>query len=234
MTRRKNSRILVAALALAATLAVAIGMAGQASKSIADSQAEIEKIVALLEADSFLEAAKPADALLAGGKVEAGAEAICGLAVLASGRIEAAKKILLHAVAREPENPEAHYGLGRLARIRNDSEAAVEHLRRGIESRRFYKQVCRQLWRTVYGRGMMAEIKEISGLVTARFRREGYPAPDWLANNLAHEVEKMQQQLRNQQQGGAEVARLQAEIQELRQAVRQLNARLDAQKHDQR
>ena len=55
-----------------------------------------------------------------------------------------------------------------------------------------------------------------------------------LADNLAHEAEKMQQQLRNQQQGGAEVARLQAELQELRQAVRQLNARLDAQSHDQR
>jgi hypothetical protein len=54
-----------------------------------------------------------------------------------------------------------------------------------------------------------------------------------LADNLAHEAERMQQQLRGQQ-GGAEVERLQAEIQELRQAVRQLNARLDEQHHDQR
>ena len=44
----------------------------------------------------------------------------------------------------------------------------------------------------------------------------------------------MQQPLRNSQQGVVEVADLQAEIQELRQGVRQLNARLDGQKHDQR
>jgi len=58
-----------------------------------------------------------------------------------------------------------------------------------------------------------------------------------LADNLAHEAEKMQQQMHNQpheRQGGGEVERLQAEIQELRQAVRQLNARLDGQKHEQR
>jgi hypothetical protein len=35
-------------------------------------------------------------------------------------------------------------------------------------------------------------------------------------------------------QGGAEFARLQAEIQELRQALRKLNARLDSQKAEQR
>ena len=55
--------------------------------------------------------------------------------------------------------------------------------------------------------------------------------PHEIAENLAREAEHMQQQL-HAQQGGAEVARLQAEIQELRQAVRKLNARLDERQHD--
>ena len=55
------------------------------------------------------------------------------------------------------------------------------------------------------------------------------------AERLAQEAEHMQQQLRMQAQGGgADVARLQAELQELRQAVRKLNARLDAQHREQR
>ena len=56
-----------------------------------------------------------------------------------------------------------------------------------------------------------------------------------IAENLAREAEHMQQQMHMQAQGGgAEVARLQAEIQELHQAVRKLNARLDEQRRDQR
>jgi hypothetical protein len=54
------------------------------------------------------------------------------------------------------------------------------------------------------------------------------------AERLAQEAEHMQQQMRMQAQGGGtEVARLQAEIQDLRQAVRRLNERLE-QKHEQR
>ena len=57
------------------------------------------------------------------------------------------------------------------------------------------------------------------------------------AQSLAHEADRMQQQMGNPPhapQGGPEVERLQAEIQELRQAVRKLNARLDGQNRDQR
>jgi predicted aspartyl protease len=149
------------------------------------AQDDAAKIAALIKADSFLAAAKLADGLLARGSLAPETEAICGLAVLKAGRVDAAEAILKRVEAKCPGLPEAALGLGLAARIRNDSAAAVARLRRGSESAGHYEEACRCLWRTAIERGVMDEIRATRDFLAERFKREGLPAPDWLSNGLA-------------------------------------------------
>lgn len=180
----------LAAAALYAVLAFPVGAAGQAPAPGHGAQTDLEKIVSLLKSDLFLEAAELADEALARGGNDAKTEAVCGLALLKAGRVEAAEAVLKRANARGFGLPDAALGLGRIARIRNDSAAAVPLLRCGIRSAWFYEEAGRQLWRTVMERGRLGEMKEAYGLIASRFEREGKPTPDWVVNGLGqlHEM----------------------------------------------
>jgi tetratricopeptide (TPR) repeat protein len=143
------------------------------------------RLEALLRADSFLDAGKLADEVLADPAAEAGARAVGGLAVLKTGRIAAAEAIFKRVLAGEPGNPEAHLGLGRIARIRNDPERAMRHLRRAVPSRAFFDEALRQLWRTAWDRGPVSELLEVYKTAEERYAREAKPLPSWFTNGLA-------------------------------------------------
>ena len=147
-------------------------------------QQGVDKLVSLLRDNSFREADKLAAKLLADPAADARTQAICGLAVLKAGRVREAEAIFDKVISLLPKNPEAHLGLGRIGRIRNDSDAAISHLRRAILSPAFYEEALRQLWRTTWDRGFVSELHEVYKLAEERYGRESKPLPSWFTNGL--------------------------------------------------
>ncbi len=143
------------------------------------------ELLSLLRGDSFLAAAKLADELLGDPDLSAEARALCGLAVLKAGRIAEAERILNRAVALRPDCPEAHLGLGRISRIRNDADAAISHYLRAVESDALYEEAFRQLWRTTWDRGRISELREVRALAAERYARDGQLLPTLISNGLA-------------------------------------------------
>jgi len=143
------------------------------------------KLATLIRENSFREADKLAATLLADPTLDAPTAALCGLAVLKAGRVAEAEAILNKAISGSPDNPEAHLGLGRIGRIRNDPDAAISHLRRAVPSAAFYEEALRQLWRTAWERGVVSDLDDIRKLAEARYGRESRPLPSWIANSLA-------------------------------------------------
>ena len=143
---------------------------------------DAEKLAALLRADSFREADRLASVILAGKTVDSRTMAVCGLAVLKAGRVEESETIFRKALSLAPDNPEAHLGLGRLAFIRNDVEAAISHFRRAVPSAGFYEEALRRLWRAAWDRGLVSEINEVRALAEKRLELESRPLPSFIAN----------------------------------------------------
>jgi tetratricopeptide (TPR) repeat protein len=154
-------------------------------KPAAGKQQEASSLRALLRSDSFLEAGKAADRLLVRRPQDPETKALCGLAVLKMGRIVEAEAIFLEVISRFPDNAEAHFGLGRIGRIRNDPETAVRHLRRAIPSTEFYDEALRQMWRASMDRGIVSELKEVFALAQERFEKDQKPLPSWLVNGFS-------------------------------------------------
>ena len=148
-------------------------------------QKGVNWLEALVLADSFRDAEKLAADVLADPATDARTRAVCGLAFLKAGRVEEAESIFRKVISLSPDNPEAHLGLGWIARIRNDPEAAMEHLRRAIPSRAFFEEALRQLWRTARDRGLVSELLEIYKTAEERYGRESKPLPSWFTNGLA-------------------------------------------------
>ena len=146
---------------------------------------DAEKLVSLLAANSFLEADKLAKALLADPALNAPTQAICGLAVLKAGRVEEAEAIFEKVILRSPDDPEAHLGLGRIDRIRNDADAAISHFRKAVPSAAFYGEALRWMWRSAWDRGSVDDLVEIHKLAEERFGRESLPVPSWITNGYA-------------------------------------------------
>jgi hypothetical protein len=146
---------------------------------------DADKLVTLLRNNSFREADRLATTLLGGPSIDAKTQALCGLAVLKAGRVPEAEAILNKVISRSPDDPEAHLGLGRIGRIRNDPEAAIAHLRRAVPSVAFYEEALRQLWRTAWERGRVDDLLEIYALSEERYDRESTPLPSWFSNGLA-------------------------------------------------
>ncbi len=140
---------------------------------------------ALVLADSFRDAERLAADVLTDPATDIRTRAVCGLAFLKAGRIPEAESILKKVVALSPDNPEAHLGLGRIARIRNEPEAAMEHLRRAVPSRAFFEEALRHLWRTAWDLGKVSGLVEISRMAEKRYGRESKPLPSWFTNGLA-------------------------------------------------
>jgi tetratricopeptide (TPR) repeat protein len=144
---------------------------------------DVEKLSALLHGDSFREAERLAAALMADHAVDALTLALCGLAVLKAGRVREAEVLFNKVISRSPDNPEAHLGLGRIGRIRNDLDAALTHLRRAVASAGFYEEALRQLWRTAraaidlvmdpYGIPEVFEVPHSKGMIRASASMRG-------------------------------------------------------------
>jgi len=146
--------------------------------------ADAAGLVSFLRSDSFQEAGKLASKLLADPAIDPQTRALCGLAVLKAGRVEEAEAILTKAVSLRPECPEAHLGLGLVAGIRNDQDAAISRLRRAVPSADFYEEALRRLWRATWDRGWVSELHEVRALAEERFGRESKPLPSWITNGL--------------------------------------------------
>ena len=166
---------------LAALLAGPALPAGRAAAVKPDA----EKLADLLLANSFREADRLAARLLGKPAPAPDEVAICGLAVLKAGRPGEAEVILRGALRRSPDEPSAHLGLGRIAYARNDSAAAIVHLRRAVASAFFYEEALRLLWRAALDRGRSGELLEIAALAAERFRRESKPLPPFFTGGLA-------------------------------------------------
>jgi hypothetical protein len=139
---------------------------------------------ALILNDSFREAGRLAVETLADPAADAHTRAVCGLALLKAGRVGEAEVVFRQAVAASPDDPEAHLGLGRIARIRNDEDAAIAHLRRAVPSRAFYGEALRQLWRAAWQRGRISDLQEIYRLAQERYEREAETVPSWFSNGF--------------------------------------------------
>jgi tetratricopeptide (TPR) repeat protein len=172
------------------TLALALGFVilGQTAESrgtmSAAAQNEAATLAALIRAPSFQEADRLAAKLLADPAIDSQTTALCGLAVLKAGRIKEAEVLFNKVIERSPDSPDAHLGLGRIARIRNDEDTAIAHLRRAVPSVSFFEEALRQLWRAAWARGLVADLAEIRVLAEERYRLASLPPPSWLENNL--------------------------------------------------
>jgi hypothetical protein len=153
---------------------------GQSSAQRQDA----DKLVTLVRDSSFREADKLAVTLLADPALDTQTMAICGLAVLKAGRIREAEAIFDKVISLSPDNPEAHLGLGRIGRIRNDFDGAIAHLRRAVPSAALYGEALHQLWRTTWDRGFVSELHEAYKLAEDRYGRESKPLPSWFTNGL--------------------------------------------------
>lgn len=140
---------------------------------------------ALILNDSFREAGRLAEGLLADPATDTRTRAVCGLALLKAGRVREAEAVLRQALTASPDDPDAHLGLGRIARIRNDEDAAIAHLRRAVPSRAFYGEALRQLWRAAWQRGRISDLHEIYRLARERYEGESATLPSWFTNGLA-------------------------------------------------
>jgi tetratricopeptide (TPR) repeat protein len=179
---KKPPRILLYLL----TCLVCVGTAADSLNAIpVAGQSDAATLAALIRAPSFREADKLAAKLLANPALDAPTMAVCGLAVLKAGRVAEAEAIFEKVIARSPDAPDAHLGLGRIARIRNDEDAAIAHLRRAVPSAAFFEEALRQLWRAAWARGFVSDLHDIRKLAEERYRLESLPLPSWLTNSLA-------------------------------------------------
>jgi hypothetical protein len=178
----RSGRIL--AVMVLAAVAAAPGRALPLRPGVA-AQADAEKLTALLLANSFRAADWFAQRLLQAPSPPPHTLAVCGLAVLKAGRLGEAERVFKKALMRSPGEPDAHLGLGRIAFARNDAEAASDHLRRAVNSARFYEEALRLLWRATQERGGVDELLAIAELARERFQRESEPLPDFFANGIA-------------------------------------------------
>jgi len=179
---KKPARIVLSLL----SCLVWLGIATDARSAFPSAgQSDAATLAALIRAPSFQEANKLAAKLLANPALDAPAMAVCGLAVLKAGRIAEAEAIFAKVIARSPDAPDAHLGLGRIARIRNDEDAAIAHLRRAVPSVSFFEEALRQLWRAAWARGFVSDLHDIRKLAEERYRLESLPLPSWLTNSLS-------------------------------------------------
>jgi len=138
------------------------------------------KLIALIKSNSFQEADRLAVAFLKEKNLDPRILAVCGLAVLKAGRVEESETLLNKAVALAPENPEAHLGLGRIARIRNNNDAAIPHLEKAVFSASLHEEALRHLLQAVKERGRVDDLRRVRALAGERYRRDGQSLPSWL------------------------------------------------------
>jgi len=170
-----------------ALVAVAIfsgGLYGSAQVRAAETPLDASDLIGMLKSDSFLEASAVASDVLARGPQDVETIALCGLALLKVGRVEEAEALFRGVISLSPDNPEAHLGLGWIARMRNDPNAAITHLRRAVRSEIFCEEAFRQLWKAGLDRGSFFELMEIDALAGKRFGKIKRPVPGWFVGGF--------------------------------------------------
>lgn len=150
----------------------------------ATSQKGVDWLAALVRSGSWQDAEKLATEVLADPAAETRIQAVCGLALLKSGRIRQAESIFQKVITSSPDDPEAHLGLGLIGRIRNNADAAVAHLRQAVPSPVFYEEALHQLWRAGWDRGWISDLLAISKMAEERYDRESKRLPSWFDNGL--------------------------------------------------
>jgi len=160
-----------------------VSISGEPSASGLTSEAS--SLNALLRNGSFREAGDVADGLLLHRPQDPETKSLCGLALLKMGRIADAEVLFRDVLSRFPDHPEAHLGLGRIGRIRNDPETAVRHLRRALRSEKFWQEALRQLWKAGMDRGIVSELIEIHALAQERFKKARLPIPGWFVDGFS-------------------------------------------------
>jgi hypothetical protein len=184
---KKSTRLLLANVIFAVvTLTILAWSADQRSRQAAGYKADLDRLVTMLRSNSFPDADTAASGLLDREPEAPYALALCGLARLKMGRIREAEAIFKTVIQESADNPEAHLGLGRLARIRNHPEEAVDHLRLAAGSAPFYEEALRQLWKTTLEGGEMSELVGIHELAERNSREDGKPLPSWLINGYEY------------------------------------------------
>ncbi len=182
---RTPQSFLKKALCAFAFLAFLTLLSGQTPDGTPGTRKEAETLVSLLRNNSFRDAEKAADTIMARRPESPEIRAVCGLALLKMGRIAESEGIFTEILSRSPDNPDAHLGLGRIGRIRNDAEGAIRHLRPAVGSEFFFEEALRQLWRAAREVGRASDLQEIHRLAEARFQREKRPLPSWIVNGLS-------------------------------------------------
>jgi len=148
-------------------------------------QAGVTWLEQLVLSDSFREAGRLAAEVLAGPTADARTLAVCGLAYLKTGRVAEAEALFNKVLELAPDNAEAHLGLGRIARIRNDPDEAICHLRRAVRSEVFYAEALRQLWRAAWDNGRVCDLFDIYERAEEQYRRRSRPLPSWFTNGMS-------------------------------------------------
>jgi len=174
---------------------IAVGVAGAPGDQFLYSGGRIvsllpDRLAALLRDNAFDEADRLAARL--GDDPAAGARtrALCGLAALEAGRIGEAEAILREAVAEAPDTPEAHLGLGRIHRIRNEPDEALAHLRQAVASDDLHDDALFWLWRAARERGEVDELLAIRDQAERWYRSASKPLPGWIVNGSS-QVERL-------------------------------------------
>ena len=178
-----NARSLIPGFLLLLTLLCGPPSEGRPAQPAAH-QGGITWLEQLLLADSFVEAGKLAAEALTDPAADRRTLAACGLALLKTGRVAEAEALFDRVIAVEPDHPEAHLGLGRIDRIRNDPEAAICHLRRAVRSDVFYGEAFHQLWRAAWEHGRVCDLLDIYERAEECYRRRSRPLPSWFTNGL--------------------------------------------------
>jgi len=163
-----------------------LGFIPASTAGLADAQAPgPERLVSLLKENSFREADRLASALSSNpAGLDPFLTAMCGLAVLKAGRITEAEALFKKALSGAPDLPEAHLGLGRIARIRNDASGAIAHLRSAVPSAAFYEEALRHLWRATWDLGRVDDLADVRDLAVARYGRESKPITSLFTNGF--------------------------------------------------
>jgi len=170
-----------------ALVAVAVfsgGLYGSAQERLSETALDASDLIGMLKSDFFREASEVADDLLARGPQDPETRALCGLALLKVGRVEEAEALFRDLISLSPDNPEAHLGLGWIARMRNDPDTAIRHLRRAIRPEKFCEEAFRQLWKAGLDRGSFFELMEIDALARRRFGKIKRPVPGWFVGGF--------------------------------------------------
>lgn len=113
-----------------------------------------ERVVEALKSDRFAEALELSRSAAAVAPLDPEAQALYGLALLYWGETERAESALRLALDVDPENADAHLGLGLIAAGFNRYEAAVSHLLSAAPSERFLGEAMLALSRVHFFAGV--------------------------------------------------------------------------------